>query len=293
VETIAIIGVGDMGSAVGAAFARQGYRIVTDLSGRSAHSRKLAEDAGFEDLASLERVAAEADLILSILPPAAATNFAQRVSDAMATTGNAPVFVDCNAVAPSTVRSIAALFEAPNESFLDVGIVGPAPRPDRKLPTRFYVAGAQRGRLLGLKVPEIKMLDMGEELGRASSLKMGYAAMNKATDALYTAVLMAADKLGVRHELIAEFEASQPDAALRMRSRIPYLAATSERFAGEMREIATTFRQVGVTAHFHEGAEWVFEQLAATELAKETRATLPEHRSLDAALAVFVPADSE
>lgn len=38
--TVAVVG--DMGSAVGAAWARQGDRVVTDLTGRSEHGRRLA-----------------------------------------------------------------------------------------------------------------------------------------------------------------------------------------------------------------------------------------------------------
>jgi hypothetical protein len=114
--------------------------------------------------------------------------------------------------------------------------------------------------------------------------------MNKGVDALYTAVLMAAEELGVRAELMEEFRASQTQAAERMAARVPYLAATAERYTGEMREIASTFAAAGVTPDFHRGAEWVYAALAGTPLAAETRATLPAHRSLDEALAVFCAA---
>ena len=45
-ETVAVVGTGDMGSAVGGALVRAGYRVVTAGDGRSAPSRKLAADAG-------------------------------------------------------------------------------------------------------------------------------------------------------------------------------------------------------------------------------------------------------
>jgi hypothetical protein len=106
-------------------------------------------------------------------------------------------------------------------------------------------------------------------------------------DALYTAVLMAAAELGVHEELMHVFRDSQAQAAERMAARIPYLAATAARFTGEMREIAATFASVGVTPEFHRGAEWIYATLARTSLAAETRATLPKHRSLDEALAVY------
>jgi 3-hydroxyisobutyrate dehydrogenase-like beta-hydroxyacid dehydrogenase len=282
--TIGIIGTGDMGSAVGAALRRAGHRVITDLTARSAASRTLAAHAGLEDVRSLSAVLDAADLVLSIVPPAVATEVARGVADAAA--GARAVFVDCNAIAPETMRSIGGILSASEFSVLDVGIIGPAPRVGAKA-TRFYVSGEARARLLDLKVPELALIDMGPELGRASAIKMAYAAMNKGVDALYTAVLMAAEELGVRTELMAEFKDSQTQAAERMAARIPYLAATAARFTGEMREIAATFASAGVTPEFHRGAEWVYATLARTPLAAETRATLPKHRSLDEALAVF------
>lgn len=284
---IGVIGTGDMGSAVGASLRHAGYRVVTDLTSRSASSVGLAESAGLQNLASLEEVVAAADIFLSILPPAAAFDFAKRAAAAISAAGRRLVYADCNAVSPQTVEAIEALFHSSAAEFLDVGIVGPAPEAGTPAPTRFYVSGPGRAELLALSAPELRVIDMGPEIGRASAIKMGYAAMNKGVNALYTAVLMAAERLGVRDELMQEFDASQPRAAERMRRRIPYLAATASRFTGEMREIAATFAAAGVTPAFHEGAEWIYATLAEAPFARETRATLPEHRSLDQAIAVF------
>jgi 3-hydroxyisobutyrate dehydrogenase-like beta-hydroxyacid dehydrogenase len=286
-QTIAIVGQGDMGSAVAAAFVGQGYRVVTDLGGRSDATRRLAAAAGSEDLGSGEALMLAADLVLSILPPAEAEGYAVRALQAMAAAGRHPLYADCNAIAPATLSRIAARFAAADAPFVDVGIVGPAPRPERRLSTRFYVAGAERQRLLAMTLPTLTFLDMGPQLGRASAMKMAYASMNKGTDALLTAVLMMAESLGVRETLMTELDASQPEAATRMRQRIPYLAATAGRYVDEMREIATSYRDARVTPLFHEGAEWLYATLARTPLAGETRATLPEHRSLDEALEIF------
>jgi 3-hydroxyisobutyrate dehydrogenase-like beta-hydroxyacid dehydrogenase len=289
-RTVAILGSGDMGSAVGAAFARAGFRVVTDLSGRSAHSRGLAARAGVVDLGSLPAVVQQAGLVLSIVPPAAALQCAQEVAAAMRAARAAPAFADCNAVAPATVRDIARLFDAGAASaaapFIDAGIVGRPPKPGGER-TRFYVSGAARRALLDVAVAELELVDMGEKIGAASALKMAYAALNKGTDALHTAVLLAGVRLGVLPALLKECESSQAEALARMKSRVPFLASTAARFTGEMAEIASTFAAAGVTPDFHRGAEWVYAQLAATPLAAETRATLPRERSLDAALAVF------
>lgn len=286
-ETIAVLGTGDMGSAVGAALAGAGYRVVTDLSGRGRESRELAARAGIEDLGSLGAVAGAAGLFLSIVPPAAAGDLAGRAAAAIDRTGARLLYADCNAIAPATVAEIARRFAATATPFLDVGIIGPPPRPGRGAPTRFYVAGAERARLLTLQVPGVRFIDMGPDTGRASAIKMCYAALNKGVDALYTAILLAAEQLGVRSELMDELHASQTEAAHRMAARVPFLAATAARFCGEMREIAASFAAAGVTPDFHHGAEWVYDTLARTALASETRATLPASRSLDEAIEAF------
>lgn len=292
-DTVGLIGVGDMGSSIGGALVRAGVRVVTALGERSAHSRRLAEAAGIEDVGSLGAVAERAGLVLSIVPPAAAAAVAEAALEAFEAAGRAPVFADCNAVAPATAADIARRCGAAGIAFADAGLVGRPPRPGQRLRTRLYVSGPARGPVLALPDAEIEPIDLGPEVGRASAAKMAYASLNKATNALYTAVVLAAERLGVRGELMRELDKSQPAAAERVRNQVPFLAADAERYAGEMREIAATFASVGVTTQFHDGARWLYELLAASPLAAETRADQPQTRSLDEALAAFATALDE
>jgi 3-hydroxyisobutyrate dehydrogenase-like beta-hydroxyacid dehydrogenase len=285
-QTVAVIGTGDMGAAVGAALARAGYRVITDSSHRSEQSRARASRAGILDVGSLDAAVREADLMLSIVPPAAAFGFAHAVAAALRSTRAQITFVDCNAVAPETVRAIAALFESSNSRFVDAGIVGRGPGPGGER-TRFYVSGAARRAVLDLDVSEIALVDLGDRVGDASALKMTYAALNKGTDALHACLLLAALRLGVLDPLLKECGASQPQALARMKARTPFLGATAARFTGEMNEIAKTFASVGVTPDFHRGAEWVYALIATTPFAAETRETAPRERPLEAALAVY------
>jgi len=289
-RTIGILGMGDMGSAVGSILRYAGYEVVTSLSGRSALSRRLASEAGVTDLGALVEVLRAADVFLSILPPALAFEFAEIASRHLRRLGKPLLYADCNAVSPDTVTAMAGLFNGGPAEFVDVGIVGPAPRTGAAKPTRFYVAGESRSAILALAAPALDIIDMGEAIGRASAIKMCYAALNKGTDALWTTVLMAADRLGVRAALMADFDASLPDFARRMRARLPFHAATAARFTGEMREIAATFEAAGVSGDFHRGAEWLYATLAASVLAGESRATMPKERSLDEAVEAFVAA---
>jgi 3-hydroxyisobutyrate dehydrogenase-like beta-hydroxyacid dehydrogenase len=285
-RTVAVIGTGDMGAAVGAALVRAGYRVITDSSHRSGPSRERATRAGLVDVGSLDNVVRDAELLLSIVPPAAALGFAEEVAGVLRSTRSQLAFADCNAVSPETVRAIGALFKDSKSRFVDAGIVGRGPGPGGER-TRFYVSGAARRALLDLEVAEIAFVDLGERIGDASALKMAYAALNKGTDALHAGLLLAALRLGVLDPLLKECEGSQMQALARMRARTPFLGATAARFTGEMAEIAKTFAAVGVTPDFHRGAEWVYALIATTPFAAETRDTLPRERSLQAALAVY------
>lgn len=287
--TVAVIGTGDMGSAVGGALVRAGYRVVTAGEGRSALSRKLAADAGLEDVQTLEAAVSRAALVFSIVPPAAAPTFAASAAHAMLAANARPVFADCNAVAPATAQAIERALEPTGALFVDVGIVGRAPKPGGER-TRFYVSGKPRAAVLELDIAELELVDLGAEVGTASALKMAYSSLNKGTDALFAAVLLAAERLHVREPLMRELAASQAEALARMKARVPYFGATAQRFAPEMAEIARTYESVGVTPHFHRGAEWLYALAATTPFASETRATQPKQRSLDEAVAVLAAA---
>src|SRR5581483_460308 len=72
VRTIGILYPGDMGHNVARVLLEDGFFVVTTLAGRSARTRRLAESTTVTILDSLPQVAERADIILSIVPPAAA-----------------------------------------------------------------------------------------------------------------------------------------------------------------------------------------------------------------------------
>ncbi len=110
---------------------------------------------------------------------------------------------------------------------------------------------------------------------------MCYAGLTKGTWTLQTAILLAAEAQGLTAELRDEFMYSQGQAYQQMEARVPRLAADSERWIGEMEEIAKTFADAGVTPGFHQGAAAVFRVLAETPFAAETRETIDETRTLE------------
>jgi 3-hydroxyisobutyrate dehydrogenase-like beta-hydroxyacid dehydrogenase len=281
-----------MGSAVGAVAAGLGHKVITCLDGRSARSHKLAAAAGFVDVAPLEAMVGEADLILSILPPAAALDTARRVAGAMGAAGATPVYADCNAISPATARQVGDVIETAGAPFVDGGIVGPAPRSAPA--TRLYISGPDCAPLRTLQSDLLDVREIGTEVGRASALKMCYAALTKGSWTLRVALLTAAARLGVADELRHEFEASQSAVYADMRSRTPALPIDAGRWVGEMEEIAATFAAAGVTPDFHRGAAAMFRLLDRTPFAAETRETMNRDRTLEEtidALCAIIEAD--
>jgi 3-hydroxyisobutyrate dehydrogenase-like beta-hydroxyacid dehydrogenase len=142
----------------------------------------------------------------------------------------------------------------------------------------------------------ITVRPMGDEIGRASAIKMCYAAGTKGTTALHTALLTVAEALGVSQELATELQSSQPDVYGRMEAQVPGLPISAGRWIGEMEEIAATFTRVGVTPGFHQGAAAMFRLLSQTPFAAETPETRDSNRNLTetiAYLAQLLPAPDE
>ena len=286
IGTVAIQSPGDMGSGVGRELIARGFRVATCLAGRSERSRKLAAGAGFELAESLDDLVESADLVLSILPPAAAETFADEAAAALRRTGAHPVFADCNAISPATARRVAALVAGTGAAFIDAGIIGSPPgRSD--LPTRFYCSGPDTSALEALDGPALSVRRLGDDVGRASAMKMVYAAVTKGTFTLHAAALTAARVYGLSEPFHAELEESQPAAFAAMNRMVPRLPLDAARWVGEMHEIRDTLASAGLPGEFHQGAAEVFELLARTPIAAETRETVDPSRTLADALEVY------
>jgi len=266
-----------MGHAVGREFRTSGLEVLTCLSGRSPRTCRLAEHAGFRTLPSLEALAEQADLILSILVPEAAVALAEAVSKALTNTGCRPVFADCNAVSPATSRRIEDIISVAGGHYLDASIIGPPPGQGQ--PPRFYVSGSDADAMGQLDGRGIAVKWIGSEIGRASAIKMCYAGLTKGTLALHAAVLTSAEALGLSDELGSELAYSQ-GRKLEAMEQVRRVPAKAFRWIAEMEEIARTFGSVGVTPDIHTGAAEVFRMIAESDLGGERTDTLDRDRTL-------------
>ena len=277
-EKIAILSPGAMGHAVGRVLAEHGVDIMTCLAGRSERTHRLASAAGFTEMPTLEDLVCEADLVLSILVPVDAEAIACQLAGALKATGAQPYIADCNAISPMRSAKIETIIQSAGGRFIDASIIGPP--PGQGAPPRFYVSGIHAEVMLPLDGKGIVVKSLGETIGRASGIKMCYAALTKGTSTLQVALLTAAESMGLTEELRQELAYSQAAALQSMESTIPRLPPNAHRWVGEMEEIASTFAEVGVTSHFHLGAAAIYRLLQATSFANESPETIDPDRTL-------------
>lgn len=288
---VGVISPGAMGSAVGAAYAAAGHRVVATLAGRSDRTRGLAERAGIELLPDLDAVVAEAGLVLSIAPPGEAPAIAAALADAAERTGARPLVSDWNAVAPATVRAIEETLGAAGLDLVDGSISGGPPREDYR--TRVYVSGLRASELVESAPPWLDLRLVGEEVGLASAVKMSTAAVYKGFQGLLAQALLTAEANGVLAEVLDDLHDSFPRPIERAGRYVADAAAKSGRFVGEMREIAAAQAAAGLTPALYDALAEVFAAQAGTAAAATPPEELPRDPDLREVLARLTePADA-
>lgn len=242
---------GEMGAAMGALLVGAGHEVVWASRGRSPETRARAEAAGFSDLGSVEAVAAHAELLVSVCPPAAAVDVAREVA------GFAGLYLDANAVAPATARAVGRLVVDGGGRFVDGGIVGPPPLQPGT--TRLYLSGPDAIEASEVwSSPLLETQVVSEWPGAASALKLAYAAWTKGTAALLLAIRAAAGAEGIEEWLLDEWRTSQPDLAARSAGAARSALTKGWRWSGEMEEIAAMFESDGLPGGFHRAAAEIF-----------------------------------
>lgn len=285
--TVGILSPGDMGHSIGHVLHQHGLTVLTCLEGRSERSRALAAEAGFEDTPSLEDLVRRVDLLLCVLVPAEARSVARKVAAAMRTTGATPVYADCNAIAPATVREVAGIVGGAGATVADVGIIGP---PPRRPGAKFYTSGpgAETVRELGDFGLDVRVLD--GDIGQASALKMCYGALTKGLQALSTELLVAAKLAGVDEALRAEQRETMAVVLGWVERGLPSMPPKAYRWVGEMEEIGAFFGSLGMTPDILNGAADIYRMVAATPIGRESPETRDPDRDMDGVIAALAEA---
>lgn len=255
---IAITSPGNMGAAVGGRLTVQGIKVLSSFSGRSAASQARAKKYGLTDAGDSEL--AQADFLLSIVPPKEAVAVAERLAPALTAAPRKAVYVDCNAVSPRTAARIGEILAPTGAAYVDGGIIGGPPR-DGYTP-RLYVSGAEAARVLDLNRFGLDVRVVEGGVGAASALKLSYAGINKGAIGLGAAMILAARRAGVEGDLMRELSESQRGLLAQFARGIPDMFAKAERWAPEMIEIVD-YGGDGGEADIYRGLAALYERLAA------------------------------
>jgi 3-hydroxyisobutyrate dehydrogenase-like beta-hydroxyacid dehydrogenase len=256
---VAVIAPGMMGSAVARRLTASGAPVRTSLEGRSAATVARARAAGMTNATDLEL--AQSDFILSIVPPGEALALAGRLAPAMRDVKRKPVYVDCNAVSPDTVLSIAHVVQETGAIFVDGGIIGPPPELD-SIKTRIYLSGPNAERVTVLQQYGLSTPVQPGPIGAASAMKMSYAGITKGFTALGAAMMLAATRAGTADALVAEMNVSQPALLKWLTTQMPKMHSKAYRWVAEMDEIATFVGQDQLGSGFYEAASRLYEEIA-------------------------------
>lgn len=281
-KTIAIAAPGAMGAAVGGVLAQHGARVIAPLRQRSAISQQRAQEAHIAD-ASAEALC-DADIILSILPPESALSWAQQMASVLQAAARKPLFVDCNAISPDTLKQVAQVIENTGTPFADAAIIGLPTGAGNPQGPRFWFAGPHAEKLAQLGDYGLRVRVMAADNGAASALKMAYAGINKGITLLTSAMLINASRVGAADALREEMQESQQALLQRMAKATPDMLPKAWRWAAEMDEIATLNQGELATDRVYHALGEICRQLA------EDR---QHDQSFSALLAAFFQPDAD
>jgi 3-hydroxyisobutyrate dehydrogenase-like beta-hydroxyacid dehydrogenase len=294
----AIVGLlhpGEMGAAIGRCLTTRGHTVLWASQGRGPATAERAAAAGLTDVGTVAELTGRAGIIFSVCPPHAALEVARSVA------GFSGLFVDANAIAPETTRSVAAVVSAGGTGaagtgatrFADGGIIGPPPQPGAdpaaRNGTRLYLAGESAAEVAALFAgTPVGAQVVNGGIGAASAVKVAYAAWTKGSAALLLAARSLAHQERVEGTLLEEWALSQPELVRRLQHAARSAVAKGWRWEAEMTEIAAAMAAAGLPDGFHLAAADIFRRsprrepaaLAETapgDLVELVIEALPEH----------------
>ena len=281
IQHIGFLHPGAMGVSLAATALNSGHKTYWASAQLSMNTRFRAAKHGLVEVLNIVALCDRSSVIISVCPPHAATDVAESICNC----SFKGIYVDVNAISPQRVAQIEQAMLAAGVDFVDGGIIGPpAWTPDR---TWLYLSGPSADKVSRcFSNGPLEVEVMSGEAGRASALKMCFAANSKGSTALLCAIMATADELGVREELETQWSRHGSDFALSTANRIRKATQKAWRFSGEMEEISSTFQSVGLPQGFHLAASDIYQRLAAFKDAEQTP-------PLDDIIAALLAADQQ
>ena len=266
-QRIALIGYGEAASTFARAGEWGGSARGFDLL---FERRALLANDGMKASGSAADAVAGATLVLSLVTADQALAAAEAAAPSLP---RGALWCDMNSVAPATKRAAAQSVEAHGGLYVDVAVLAPVDPLRLAVPLLLSGAAANdaAGRLANLGFTDVRVV--GNEVGRASAIKLIRSVMVKGIEALTAEMMLAAEAAGVTDEVLASLDASERAKPWTARAayNLERMATHGTRRAVEMEEAARCLESLGIEPQMTR-ATVVRQREAASAKPKRSRA---------------------
>lgn len=261
-DVFGIISLGEMGTAIADLLVEAGIQVVSTSAGRSTQTIARCVNAKIGMLPSIAEVVRNANVLISVVPPASAKHIVSEFCD-----GDPPadaIFMDANSIRPDLARAFADAVALKDRHFVDASINGLA-RNLRSTATLF-LSGREAPQLSPVFAASMRVRVLGTDPGAASAMKMLLSGVSKGVVALLAELQVLAGRMRMTEQFDEALEEIYPEVAALRRRMLPTYSLHARRRQTEMQELMTTARQAGMRAPAIAGAN-AFHQLVAEYVA--------------------------
>lgn len=218
--------------------------------------------AGFKDIGACT---AEASAIFSLVTADQALFAAESTAKFIPENG---YYFDCNSCAPDTKKAASVIIANAGGRYVDVAVMAPVYPLMHKVPLLISGPDADDALVFLSKLgmsPEFA----GEEIGRASSIKMIRSIMVKGLEALVAECVLSGRKAGVENVVLETLEKSYPGFGWHKRASymLERMMVHGPRRAAEMREVSLTVEQLGLDSSMSKATTKWQQKIGDLELA--------------------------
>ena len=285
---VAFIGFGEAGLAIAQSLERTLADAVSlrafdvklgdnDTAVASAMAARMSE-AGVTPCDSAREAVTAAAIVISVVTADQAAKAAGAAARHLAPEA---LYLDMNSCAPTTKQIAASSIGPAGATYVDVAVMAPIQPRGHETPMLAACADPEQVAAT-LATAGIKPRFVGDEIGRASTIKMLRSVMVKGMEALTAECFRAAVKAGVASEVAASLDASQTDMGWAEQTSYNMERMTEHgiRRAAEMREVAKTLRALDIPPAMTTGTIAWQDDMGGLDLALDPDTALDEQMAL-------------
>jgi len=274
--TIGILYPGEMGAVLASVLRASGVRVATTLGGRSGQTVRRGRHSNIEALPSFRELVRQSNVVLSVVSPAAAQDVSDLYREVADLAPQGALYVDLNSVRPELAVSLSEEFAETNVGFVDGSINGLA----KNLTSggTLFLSGSRASEVEELFKSHLRVKLLGDDIGRASGMKMLLAGVSKGMCGLFAELALQARRQGMLDELLSETSQIYPGIAALTNRMLPTYAQHAARRATEMQELEQTARSAGLEPCVIAGVREFHELVAAAtaEFARDDDKPTPD-----------------